>query len=195
MRIKLKFNAASSSSKMEKALPLAKMLNGLVDPTNKKIMIVEAEHNEHDLVKLINSVSSLAKTEVFLDENVKVSAGQLGGILTCPKKRYCKGLCDLEYHQDFLEILKALGIIKDDRYNDTGLDSWQLSPLNEDYPQIVTAEDETTITLDRELLRQSYVDSMWLISKVCLRYKEDDLLSRLDALPSQIVIKKACDDL
>lgn len=189
MKVLVKFNIKSTSSTTAKSLRIAEKLNGLTSSVDNKIMVVEGEGVTPDLTKLIGQVASLAKTEVYIDNEIVDSPREIYNIFSCIKRSYCNGHCTLD-GQFFNELLYGLGIAERTGYDCNGLDEFYLKRLYEEASEIIDSNRKNEITINTELLIKAYEKEMLITQKACEKFNSQIIIAKLKDLPRLVNLKK-----
>lgn len=193
MNITIYFNSKSTANRISDALITAGQIGFIEDNPTKNMVSVSGSISDTRMLSLLNDVSGIAKTSVEIDGGYKISPRMTEAILLCPQKRFCNGFCNID-EIECNSILSSLGIIvSKDRFSKGGdfrIQSREIASINAYLPDIVSDEDLKTISISRDSLITAYINETIPVSALCGRFKQDEVIKKIEALQESLILKK-----
>lgn len=189
MQITVEFNPKSTARDVDKAIKLSESLNASKFTGTEKIVSVTQEvSNIHkDFLKVLEIVFRLARTKIFIDNELIEGTHHIHDLLTCVKKSYCNGICTLNTGL-FHTLFQELGVISKEKFF-LGITDWDVERLNIAAPEIFDLIRSDYAEVNRDKLIQAYIESCTNVYKACSVFSVDATVFELKKLPEVITVK------
>jgi hypothetical protein len=149
---KLLFYAKGTSKSIPQAIRLSKKLKASIDE-KKKQYTLEFQEFKGDFKKLVSLVKNLRETELYYNDNEIDDIELYVNILSCPRKRSCKGVCILD--DNYKEIFQCIGLFQ--RPSFTCYNEYIFESLGN--PELILdIKDDQQLTIDTEILKDQYFE-------------------------------------